>query len=172
MKEENLKQQYRDLVNQLKEKGKQKGAKITNEFIADALSYDRSYFSSLLGERGNVTEKHIKDFMLHFPTKQEMELPKPDFQGQSLQNLSDSNKVLAEANKTLAEANKTLAEANHVISKNHDELIQLTKMIVSSTQLSKTHQGALGLETNVERPGFSKVTPSGSAARPGRSTGK
>jgi uncharacterized coiled-coil protein SlyX len=169
MKEENLKQQYRDLVIQLKEKGKQKGAKITNEFIADALSYDRSYFSSLLGERGNVTEKHIKDFMLHFPTKQEV---KPDFQGQSLQNLSDSNKVLADANKTLAEANKTLAEANYVISKNHDELIQLTKMIVSSSQLSKNRQGAMGLEENTERPGFSRASPSGNVVRPGKSTGK
>jgi uncharacterized coiled-coil protein SlyX len=46
--------------------------------------------------------------------------------------------VLSDANKTLAEANKTLAEANLVISKNHDELIQLTKMIVANSgQLTK-----------------------------------
>lgn len=55
----------------------------------------------------------------------------PDYNERSLTNLTESNKVLAEANRTLAEANKTLAEANHVISKNHDELIQLTKMIVA-----------------------------------------
>lgn len=64
---------------------------------------------------------------------------------QSLNNLTESNRVLAEANKTLAEANKTLAEANHVISKNHDELIQLTKMIVSSSSkqtVSEVHPGS------------------------------
>lgn len=48
----------------------------------------------------------------------------------SLSNLTESNRVLSEANNTLAEANRTLAEANLVISKNHDELIQLTKLIV------------------------------------------
>lgn len=56
-----------------------------------------------------------------------------NYSERSLENLTESNKILAEANRTLADANKTLAEANHVISKNHDELIQLTKLIVSSS---------------------------------------
>jgi transcriptional regulator with XRE-family HTH domain len=59
--------------------------------------------------------------------------PEPTFADKSLNNLTESNKVLSDANKTLAEANKTLAEANLVISKNHDELIQLTKMIVANS---------------------------------------
>jgi transcriptional regulator with XRE-family HTH domain len=59
--------------------------------------------------------------------------PEATFADKSLNNLTESNKVLSDANKTLAEANKTLAEANLVISKNHDELIQLTKMIVANS---------------------------------------
>lgn len=39
---------------------------------------------------------------------------------------------LTESNKTLADANKILAEANRLISKNNDELIQLTKLVLSS----------------------------------------
>ena len=30
--------------------------------------FERSYFSTLLGGRGKVTKKHIKDLLLHFPT--------------------------------------------------------------------------------------------------------
>jgi transcriptional regulator with XRE-family HTH domain len=87
----------------------------------------------------------------------------------TLSNLSESNKVLAEANKTLAEANKTLAEANHVISKNHDELIQLTKMIVANSGVSpRSQQEAFGPENNVEGPGFAKVVPSGTGKKLGK----
>jgi hypothetical protein len=68
MKDEPLKQRYRELVKELKAYGKKKGTTITNEFIGEALGYERSYFSTLLGDRGKVTEKHIKDLLLHFPT--------------------------------------------------------------------------------------------------------
>jgi hypothetical protein len=68
MTELSLKTKYRELVTSLKEHAKSKGSRMTNEDIASFLGYDRSYFSSLVGERGKVTEQHIKDFMLHFPT--------------------------------------------------------------------------------------------------------
>lgn len=71
MKEENHKEKLKRLVQELKEHGKEKGTKITNEFIAEALGYNRSYFSQLLGEKGVVTEDHIKDFRLHFPIEKE-----------------------------------------------------------------------------------------------------
>lgn len=73
MKDDTRKREYRELVNTLKEIGKQKGTKITNEFIAEALGYNRSYFSQLLGEKGVVTADHIKYFKLHFPTVKEPE---------------------------------------------------------------------------------------------------
>lgn len=74
MKEDRLKEQYRELVQQLKKQGKEKGTTITNEFIAEALDYERTYFSTLLGGRGKVTKKHIKDLLLHFPTLETPEL--------------------------------------------------------------------------------------------------
>lgn len=119
-------------------------------------------------------EKFNQDLIEANVSQETKDITHPEtFAGQSLNNLTESNKVLAEANRTLAEANKTLAEANHVISKNHDELIQLTKMIVANSQaLPKSPAVAFGPEGNVVSPGFAAVTPSGTQMTTGRSKGK
>jgi uncharacterized coiled-coil protein SlyX len=83
-------------------------------------------------EDGDILEKWLNDLEKDTVANVVNE-PEPTFADKSLNNLTESNKVLSDANKTLAEANKTLAEANLVISKNHDELIQLTKMIVANS---------------------------------------
>lgn len=137
--------------------------------------------SQLYGQYENDDKKPKADFFIkwkevfnetllkEFETTVSNDKQEYVYREQSLQNLSDSNRVLAEANKTLAEANKTLAEANHVISKNQDELIQLTKMIVTnSAVLPRIQPVVLGPEMNAEGPHFSKVAPSGSAAKPGK----
>lgn len=69
------KEELKKLVQELKDHGKENGTKITNEFIAEAMGYNRSYFSQLLGEKGVVTEDHIKDFKLHFPYRGQEEKP-------------------------------------------------------------------------------------------------
>lgn len=71
MTELELKVFYRELVGKTKKALKKAGNPLRNEDIADILGYTRSYFSTLLGNRGKVTEKHIKDFKLHFPTLEE-----------------------------------------------------------------------------------------------------
>jgi hypothetical protein len=62
-----LKEEYKKLVDRLKENAKKQDKKLSNEEIATSLGYERSYFSTLLGSRGNVTEDHLKTLKLHFP---------------------------------------------------------------------------------------------------------
>lgn len=145
-------------------------------------------FISRLSKYSGVSEKDLLNKQLHeADIKKQLEKVEkedlPTLSGKSKQktsgyvdlsltNLTQSNKVLAEANRTLAEANKTLAEANHVISKNHDELIQLTKMIVSnSAVLSKTPAATFGPEGNKVSQGFGEI-PSGSQKKTEKPKGK
>lgn len=125
MNDEELKEEYRRLVKKLKESGKDPKIKIRNEDIADSLGYKRTYFSSLLGESGKVTAKHIKDLMLNFPTLRVKDAKRENKNDEPLiKTISE----LSSSNKTLAEANKTLAEAHYNISRNIEDLIQMAKV--------------------------------------------
>lgn len=94
----------------------------------------------------------------------------PEVAYASVRNLTESNRILAEANRTLAE---TLAEAQHLISKNHDELIQLTNMIVTNSPAStKNLQEAGGPEHNNLKPGHAPAKPLGSEGKSVKPKGK
>lgn len=61
------KERYRKLVKDLKNLKAISGETLRNEDIASTLGYSRSYFSNLLGTRGEVTPRHIKNLLLHYP---------------------------------------------------------------------------------------------------------
>lgn len=61
------KERYRKLVKDLKNLKAKSGETLRNEDIASTLGYSRSYFSNLLGTRGEVTPRHIKNLLLHYP---------------------------------------------------------------------------------------------------------
>src|SRR5688572_30066630 len=62
-----LKDQFRNIVEQIKTSiRRENGKPLRNEDIAARLGYERSYFSSLLGTRGEVTVDHIKLIQLEF----------------------------------------------------------------------------------------------------------
>lgn len=55
------KEKYKELISKIKSTVKRDNGKpFRNEDIASRLGYERSYFSSLIGERGEITEKHIR----------------------------------------------------------------------------------------------------------------
>lgn len=125
MKQITLKQEIENELDDLKSKG------YTRDKIEEELGYSENYIDQQLSKGGNNrflnAIKGLNGRVLQKAIQPEV------FTDRSLNNLTESNKVLSDANRTLAEANKTLAEANYVISKNHEELIQLTKLIVSNT---------------------------------------
>lgn len=146
---------------------------MNEEEIARKLKYNDGYIAQTRS-RGKVSIKFIQALQSLLPnTLQIAKEGESGYTSLSLNNLTESNKVLAEANRTLAEANKTLAEANHVISKNHDELIQLTKMIVANSAASPKNQPVtFGPEGNKIGHGFGAVTPLGTQAKTDRPKGK
>jgi hypothetical protein len=63
----NLKKEYIKLVNTVKKQRLQNGLPARYEDIAQMLGYNRSYFSTLMGERGVVNDDHIRLLKLTFP---------------------------------------------------------------------------------------------------------
>jgi hypothetical protein len=62
-----LKKEYLRLVGIVKQHRLQENLPARYEDIAKELGYNRSYFSTLMGKRGVVTEDHIKLLKLTFP---------------------------------------------------------------------------------------------------------
>jgi hypothetical protein len=62
-----LKKEYIKLVDIVKKQRLQNGLPARYEDIAEMLGYNRSYFSTLMGERGVVTDDHIRLLKLTFP---------------------------------------------------------------------------------------------------------
>lgn len=62
----NNKELLKKLVMLIKLHKKKDGTRWRNEDIAAELGYTRSYFQTLLGGKGVVTEQHLKDFYLRF----------------------------------------------------------------------------------------------------------
>jgi hypothetical protein len=62
-----LKKEYIKLVDIVKKQRLQNGLPARYEDIAGMLGYNRSYFSTLMGERGVVTDDHIRLLKLTFP---------------------------------------------------------------------------------------------------------
>lgn len=61
------KEEYKKLVEIVKNRAKENGKKIRNEDIATKLGISRTYLSDLIGLPGkDVTPKHIEDFKAHF----------------------------------------------------------------------------------------------------------
>jgi hypothetical protein len=63
----NLKKEYLKLVEAVKKHRLQENLPARYEDIAKELGYNRSYFSTLMGKRGVVTEDHIRQLKLTFP---------------------------------------------------------------------------------------------------------
>lgn len=61
------KKEYTKLVATVKKHRLQEGLPARYEDIAKELGYNRSYFSTLIGKRGVVTEDHIRQLKLTFP---------------------------------------------------------------------------------------------------------
>jgi hypothetical protein len=68
-----LKKEYLRLVGIVKQHRLQENLPARYEDIAKELGYNRSYFSTLMGKRGVVTEDHIKLLKLTFPVVGEKE---------------------------------------------------------------------------------------------------
>lgn len=62
-----LKETFKNLFETIKEVQKQRNLPFRNQDIAQILGYNRTYISNLLGEKGVVTNDHIKTLYLHFP---------------------------------------------------------------------------------------------------------
>jgi hypothetical protein len=62
-----LKKEYIKLVAIVKKQRLQNGLPARYEDVAEMLGYNRSYFSTLMGERGVVTDDHIRLLKLTFP---------------------------------------------------------------------------------------------------------
>jgi hypothetical protein len=63
----NHKKEYLKLVEAVKRHRLQENLPARYEDIAKELGYNRSYFSTLMGKRGVVTEDHIRQLKLTFP---------------------------------------------------------------------------------------------------------
>jgi antitoxin component HigA of HigAB toxin-antitoxin module len=63
----NRKKEYTKLVAIVKKHRMQENLPARYEDIAKELGYNRSYFSTLIGKRGVVTDDHIKRLKLTFP---------------------------------------------------------------------------------------------------------
>lgn len=61
------KKEYIRLVSIVKKYRKEASLPVRNEDIAKELGYDRSYFQTLIGSRGIVTDDHIRVLKLTFP---------------------------------------------------------------------------------------------------------
>ena len=81
----NIKKAYKELVETTKKHLLEQGLPARNEDIAKVLGYTRSYFSTLLGKKGNVTEEHIRAFKLHFPAVLENPTKQIDKPSQAIQ---------------------------------------------------------------------------------------
>jgi hypothetical protein len=62
----NFKEEYKKLVDFIKYERHSLGLPNRNEDLARELGYTATYFSSLVGNSGKVTEQHIKDIRLTF----------------------------------------------------------------------------------------------------------
>lgn len=62
----NYKEEYKNLVQKIKKYRADRLLSARNEDIATTLGYNRSYFSSLLGSTGVVTEDHINALKQYF----------------------------------------------------------------------------------------------------------
>ena len=114
--EENLKNQFKRLLNEVKNYSKLNNEPGRMEDIAAMLGYNRTYLSDLVGSKGVVTEDHIRHLKLNFPFLNRLEpgyvekkIAAPTDQEVPLYSLIESNKALAFANKEMAETNKELA---------------------------------------------------------------
>lgn len=90
------------------------------------LNWNKSSMSSVMsGARLVPIEVYHKFSEVYgMQTTNEKKLIKPDaIISPTLENLSESNKILARANETLADAHK-------IIAKNNDELIQMAKTVI------------------------------------------
>lgn len=93
----NFKEQYINLLNSYKQKIKINGKKLRNEDIAKELGYNRSYLSTLIGEKGVVTQQHLdwlKLKMSEFPTKLEVAEHEPPYGAKDDITLKDKNKII------------------------------------------------------------------------------
>jgi hypothetical protein len=63
----NLKEEYQKLVDFVRYERHRLGLPNRNQDLAIELGYGATYFSSLVGKSGKVTEQHIRDIRLTFP---------------------------------------------------------------------------------------------------------
>lgn len=100
-----FKTEYKRLIEIVREKREKNNISTRNEDFASMLGYNRSYFSTLLGEKGKVTAEHIKILVFHFDWLKKY-MSKQILN--AIQNVGDSNTQLDEGNSSDLDALPTL----------------------------------------------------------------
>jgi hypothetical protein len=119
------KKKYKDLVSQIKAAAKRENGKpLRNEDIAERLGYERSYFSTLLGERGEVTEKHVRVLQNEF--REELDVANNNI-------LEDDEGTYKSIAQNLREELKQTKEHLAALQKSLDTLLQRQLVIAAMT---------------------------------------
>jgi hypothetical protein len=122
------KKKYKELISQIKVVAKRENGKpMRNEDIAIRLGYERSYFSTLLGERGEVTDKHIRVLQNEF--REELDVANNNI----LNNDEGTYKSIAEG---LREELKQTKEQLAALQKSLDTLLQRQLIIAAMNDAS------------------------------------
>lgn len=123
-----LKERYKILLESFKVLRKGRNLPIRNEDIAMVLGYNRSYFSSLLGKNGVITEEHLRDLNMHIQMLGNVT------RGTSEPLYDTKESVLRMLDKSL-DANTRHAAANE---KNADNLTRLVELLALQFNLGET----------------------------------
>lgn len=115
-----FKEEYRNLLETVKNGRKKAGLPARNQDIAEILGYNRSYLSALIGEDGKVTADHLKDIRLHFPEMLGNITPIQNNAAMSLETTDNSTLLrildnLSAAHKEISESNNKLADNEKLI---------------------------------------------------------
>lgn len=152
----NSKEEYKALLATIKSKLKTDGKPSRNEDIAKVLGYHRSYFSTLLGASGVITDEHLKYLKLNFRDLLENVTRETLLEEKGgeynippgvtvVDGLADANQYLK--NKGADPNGRELGHAvGNYISKGNKEFIELSKgsyLMITPLVNKKAHAGYL-----------------------------
>lgn len=140
---------YIQLLGLIKEIRAKNNLPRRNEDLAKILGYNRSYFSTLTGKNGVITQEHLKNLLLHFPELKKHTI----YYDHLLENVtrgtlgddSDTNKISPDENgKSLEKALKDLKEwqagVNATLAVLRAELIPILAKINGKSNASVSSQ--------------------------------
>jgi|GEM_PF-6862907 len=145
------KKEYKRLLEIVKERRSQSSLPARNQDIAEILGYNRSYFSTMLGENGTVGPEHLKILILHNPWLKKH----TNFDlGEVLDfptSIEDSESSRSRNISNLTESNRILAEAVLTKERNHEKVLDIlsTTARADSETLADTYATLMGLREYV-----------------------